>query len=156
MDASIVITAAPSPVPAVCLFTVNRALFPGGSFNCASAVMAKGSPLLEDLFALGGVRQILVRENTLTVEKETDEPWPSFGKKIGAAIRERLALGGPLVARASQNDPALAAFLERRVREVLDADINPGVASHGGEVHLEKVEGTRAFLRLSGGCQGCG
>jgi len=44
----------------------------------------------------------------------------------------------------------------QRVQEVLDRHINPGVASHGGNVALERVEGDTAFLRLGGGCQGCG
>lgn len=44
----------------------------------------------------------------------------------------------------------------QRVQDVLDRQINPGVASHGGVVALERIEGDAAFVRLGGGCQGCG
>ncbi len=44
----------------------------------------------------------------------------------------------------------------QRVQDVLDREINPGVASHGGVVTLEGVEGDAAIVRLGGGCQGCG
>lgn len=44
----------------------------------------------------------------------------------------------------------------QRVQDVLDREINPGVASHGGVVALEAVEGDAAIVRLGGGCQGCG
>ncbi len=53
--------------------------------------------------------------------------------------------------------PGAEASLVERVRYVMDAEINPGVASHGGRVHLEEVraDGT-VVLRFGGGCHGCG
>jgi Fe/S biogenesis protein NfuA len=47
--------------------------------------------------------------------------------------------------------------LALRVRDVLDKIINPSIASHGGRadlVALDDADGV-AYLRLSGGCQGC-
>jgi Fe/S biogenesis protein NfuA len=46
--------------------------------------------------------------------------------------------------------------IARRVMAVLDRDINPSIASHGGHAELAAVEGATAYLRLGGGCQGCG
>ena len=46
--------------------------------------------------------------------------------------------------------------LARRVTAVLDRDVNPSIASHGGHAELAAVEGTTAYLRLGGGCVGCG
>ena len=34
--------------------------------------------------------------------------------------------------------------------------INPGVASHGGFVELLDVQDDSIFIRMGGGCQGCG
>lgn len=42
------------------------------------------------------------------------------------------------------------------VQEIIDARINPGVASHGGHVELLDVRGDTAYVALGGGCQGCG
>jgi Fe/S biogenesis protein NfuA len=44
----------------------------------------------------------------------------------------------------------------RRVRAVLDGQVNPSIASHGGHAELAGIEGATAYLRLGGGCQGCG
>ena len=44
----------------------------------------------------------------------------------------------------------------RAVQEVLDTQINPSVASHGGFVALLDVKDGTAFIALGGGCQGCG
>ena len=44
----------------------------------------------------------------------------------------------------------------RRVTAVLDREVNPSIASHGGHAELAGIEGATAYLRLGGGCQGCG
>lgn len=43
-----------------------------------------------------------------------------------------------------------------RVYRVIQERINPGVASHGGQVTLLDVKDGTAYVRLGGGCQGCG
>ena len=46
--------------------------------------------------------------------------------------------------------------LPDRVNYVLASEINPGLASHGGDVQLvEIVDESVAVLRFGGGCQGC-
>ena len=46
--------------------------------------------------------------------------------------------------------------VEERIRYLLVTDINPGLASHGGEVSLVEItEENVAILRFGGGCQGC-
>lgn len=52
--------------------------------------------------------------------------------------------------------PGLETHAGKAVREVLDQRINPAVAEHGGHISLIDVRGPRVFLRLEGGCQGCG
>jgi Fe/S biogenesis protein NfuA len=50
----------------------------------------------------------------------------------------------------------LTGDVAQRVAQVLDQQINPSIAAHGGRAELVAVEEGTAFLRLSGGCQGCG
>jgi Fe/S biogenesis protein NfuA len=42
------------------------------------------------------------------------------------------------------------------VAQVLAEQINPAIAAHGGRAELVGVEGTTVYLKLGGGCQGCG
>lgn len=42
-----------------------------------------------------------------------------------------------------------------RVQQVLDEQINPAIASHGGVIALVDVKDTEVYLEMSGGCQGC-
>ena len=49
------------------------------------------------------------------------------------------------------------ASIEDKINYVLYSEINPGLASHGGEVSLiEVVNQETAILQFGGGCQGCG
>ncbi|MEN8145751.1 MAG: NifU family protein [Gemmatimonadota bacterium] len=43
-----------------------------------------------------------------------------------------------------------------RIRQVLEHQINPAIASHGGSISLVDVREDVAYVRMQGGCQGCG
>ena len=46
--------------------------------------------------------------------------------------------------------------LADQIQTVLEQQVNPAIASHGGGAELVSVDGTIAYLKLMGGCQGCG
>ena len=46
--------------------------------------------------------------------------------------------------------------LADQVAQVLTETVNPAIAMHGGAAELVSVDETVAYLRLTGGCQGCG
>jgi len=50
----------------------------------------------------------------------------------------------------------LSGDVAQRVLLVLEEQINPSIAAHGGRADLVAVEDGAAYLRLSGGCAGCG
>jgi Fe/S biogenesis protein NfuA len=50
----------------------------------------------------------------------------------------------------------LSGDLAQRVLAVLEEQVNPAIAMHGGRADLMKMDGEIAVLSLSGGCQGCG
>ena len=50
----------------------------------------------------------------------------------------------------------LTGSIAERVQAVIDEAINPAIAAHGGVVDVVAVEDTTVFLRMGGGCQGCG
>ena len=62
----------------------------------------------------------------------------------------------PAVGGAGPSQAAPTGPVAERVIHVLDQQINPAIAAHGGHAELVAVEDDTAYLRLSGGCQGCG
>ena len=43
-----------------------------------------------------------------------------------------------------------------KLQELLDNEINPGLAAHGGYVSLLDYKDGKAYVSMGGGCQGCG
>ena len=50
----------------------------------------------------------------------------------------------------------ISGSVEEQIQHVLDEEVNPMVASHGGVVSLLEVKDHNAYLEFGGGCQGCG
>ena len=73
---------------------------------------------------------------------------------------EEDATGGQLTIKApgiKGSEPGKEASIEDRVDWLLQTEINPALASHGGRVALiEVTEAKEVILQFGGGCQGCG
>ena len=46
--------------------------------------------------------------------------------------------------------------LAERVQTVIEREVNPAVAQHGGQIGLVEVRDNIVYIEMSGGCQGCG
>lgn len=68
---------------------------------------------------------------------------------------------GLVIRNPNRPNPLLGVELELtgdladKIQQLLSEAINPSLASHGGYTNLVGVEGTKVFLSMGGGCQGC-
>jgi Fe/S biogenesis protein NfuA len=96
-------------------------------------------------------------------------PAADVDKLRGATVdwSDDLMSGGLLVVNPNKPDPSSPAIggrppadltgpVPQRVMQVLTEQINPAIASHGGSAELVAVENDVAYVRLGGGCVGCG
>jgi Fe/S biogenesis protein NfuA len=77
-----------------------------------------------------------------------DDPFGAHGLRVDNPNTPSPAIGAPPPADLSGDVP-------QRVIQVLDQQVNPTIAAHGGRAELVAVEQGTAYLRLGGGCQGC-
>ena len=82
--------------------------------------------------------------------------WREIVRAIGAAIRAHMGTDDPAVSDAAWVDMPSSEVIRDQVQQVLDADINPSVAEHGGVIRLIDVKENQVFIQMGGGCQGCG
>jgi len=139
-----------------CQFTVDRPVYPGGIAYFVTKDQAKGSPLPEALFMIENVTGVLVSGNVVKVMKSGHENWMSIAKQIGATIRAQIQSGVPLISEAVKEKAPAEAKIREKVQVLFNTEINPMVAQHGGIVELIDVKGSDVYIRLGGGCQGCG
>jgi Fe/S biogenesis protein NfuA len=110
--------------------------------------------------AEAGPDDVVQRHDDLAVLVAAD----SVDKLVGATLDftgsgmvmqnpNRPAASPPMGARPPAD---LSGELPQRILAVLDDQINPAIAAHGGRADLVAIEETVVYLRLSGGCQGCG
>jgi Fe/S biogenesis protein NfuA len=95
-------------------------------------------------------------------------PAEDVEKLRGATVdwSDDLMSGGLLVVNPNKPDPASPAIggpvadlsgpVPQRVLQVIEEQVNPAIAAHGGSAELVAVEGDIAYVRLGGGCVGCG
>ena len=144
--------------PDTCRFTVSQSLNPDGERFFENRDQAAGSPLVERLFELAGVAHVLVAGNVLVIEKTRESSWPELKPQIAATVRSQLRTGMPAIVHAPQTGGAgkrTDAEIRELVQMLLDREVNPSVAAHGGTILLSDVKDGRLYIEMSGSCQGC-
>jgi len=142
-----------------CRFNVDRPLIRGGvSRQFSNRQEATQHPLAEMLFGIDGITGVQISGQTITLAKVGDAPWKEVGAQVGKATRTYLK-SNVLSAAARSDIPtssSIEAQIRARVTHLLDTEINPAVAGHGGHISLVDVQGSTVYIQMSGGCQGCG
>ena len=153
----ILIKAEPSVANDQCVFMVNRTLMEGCSWYFSNFESAEDSPLAEALFSLEDVESVLVLESTLTLTRKdkTIVDWKPLAGEVGAAVRKALEGSGPLIAEKIIAELPSEDSIRKGIQENIDAEVNPGVAGHGGHITLQSVKGNTVTIQMGGGCQGC-
>jgi Fe/S biogenesis protein NfuA len=90
-------------------------------------------------------------------------PVDSVDNLMGAvlALPTNPSQGGLVIRNPNRPNPLVGANLEltgdmaEKVQQLIAEAINPGLAAHGGYTSLVGVDGTKVFLTMGGGCQGC-
>ncbi len=139
--------------PQVMGFVLDAPVQAGRTARFEGPEAAKASPLAHALFLIRGVVRVEVSEATIWVQKDASADWATLKAAIAAAVRQVLdATDAPLGCEdAASPDTALM----QAVHALLDRQVNPSVAAHGGQIAVERVENGTVYLRMSGGCQGC-
>jgi Fe/S biogenesis protein NfuA len=89
-------------------------------------------------------------------------PADSIEQLQGATLDIPAGGGAGLVLRnPNRPDPLSGKHLEltgsvaEQVQQLLEQQINPSLAAHGGFAELKGVEGSKVYVTMGGGCQGC-
>ncbi|HZD64793.1 MAG TPA: NifU family protein [Acidimicrobiales bacterium] len=97
---------------------------------------------------------VIPEDSVAKVEGATLDVADSGGEEGLVIINPNVPAPPPEQQEQRQGD--LSTPEAQAVMTVLEESINPSIAAHGGRADLVAVEEGTAYLRLSGGCQGCG
>jgi Fe-S cluster biogenesis protein NfuA len=154
MGDEIQIKGEPSKTGDRCKFTVDRPVLPGRSAHLSRPVEPGMSAFAEEILSIPSIESVLIADNAVTVSAAHELEWSAVG--VGNLIRKHIRSGGPFVADRYFESLPSEGDLKWAIGDLLAREINPAVASHGGYVELIDVKSNNVYLRLGGGCQGCG
>lgn len=88
---------------------------------------------------------------------------PEDEEKLRGAVLDLVEPTGLVLRNPNRPPPpvvpgslVLTGSVEERLTQLLEGEINPMLAAHGGFAAMDRVEGEVAYLSMGGGCQGCG
>ena len=154
----ILIKAEPSRDNEQCKFMVNHPLFEGRSWLFPNFEGAAGSPLAEAVFSVNSVETLLLHDSTAVVTKtgaKGRSDWEALAKEVGSALRKTLEAGTELVSQEIVKAIPSEEVVREDIQKVIDTEVNPGVAGHGGHITLTSIAGNTVTIQMGGGCQGC-
>jgi len=139
-------------------FLPDCAVLASGKVDFADAVASDGSPLAQALFGIDGVSAVSLKPTSITLSKVDGKEWAELIPTALFAITDHFASGNPVVVDGFVTSPetGLDSVEGKAIQQLLDQHINPQVASHGGHIALVDVRDDTAYIRMGGGCQGCG
>ena len=148
----------PTPNPCALKFVANAPFKEEGKATFSSPAEADHLPLVRDVFAIGGVKQVHLFQNTLTVthvgEFENDE----IDEKVSAILRTRFAIHDPRFGEAVAAPKVRPAHADPRLVEIeaiLDRTIRPGLQADGGDVEVMGLVDNDLQILYQGACGGC-
>lgn len=128
------------------------------------------SPLAQKLFAIDGVKSIMLGPDWLTVEKVksdqgsvdgTSPPWSVLKSEVFAVLTEYLAAGLPVIVgnshEISQQDvDEDEDEVVSMIKELIETRIRPAIQEDGGDIEYKGFtpEGI-VQLKLQGACRSC-
>ncbi len=125
--------------------------------NYDDSLLASRSPLASKIFGFPWTKAVEVGPQHIVVSKHDWVEWEVLAEPLAGLIREHLAERtgqieeNPEIKKAAEISHPLAEPLSA----LIENEINPQVASHGGFIRLVDIKESSVFISMEGGCQGC-
>lgn len=150
-----VVNIEPTPNPDALKFIVQRPLLRSGVRSFRDFGSAVGDPLGSAIFALGKVTSVFYMDRFVTVNKEPAAEWSDLIDPICESIEELKLAEDAEGSRPGSPTDADADEKLRKINEVLDARIRPGLAGDGGGLEVLGFDGTTLRISYQGACGSC-
>lgn len=112
----------------------------------------KAVPPSDQILDVSDLRVVLDKQSAIQLlDAKVDFVETPFSSGFKVEQKQTIPVAPSVSGRDLSNDP-----LAKRIQDVLNRDINPSIASHGGVATLVDLQGKTVYLQMGGGCQGCG
>ena len=127
--------------------------------NYSDSTEALQSPLASKIFGFPWTQAVQVGPEYVLVTKQDWVEWSVLEEPLAGLIKEHLADQAGEIEENPKPPQAKAPVLDsdeaKTILVLIEEQINPALASHGGYVVLHSVQDNKVYLEMGGGCQGC-
>ncbi|MEO0897550.1 MAG: NifU family protein [Bacteroidota bacterium] len=149
-----------TPNPDSLKFVTQRMFLRMGSADFPTFESTDESPLAKKLFDFKFVKGVFISANFITITRDSAFQWEDIIPVMKDFIKAYLSseqpiFTGDLEERAQNSYAEGDSDLTKRIKDILDKQIRPSVASDGGDIIYEDfIDGTLK-LKMLGSCSGC-
>ncbi len=117
------------------------------------------SPVAAKIFGFPWTDKVTVGANFVEITKQDWVDWDVLEQPLKGLIEEHFQAQQGEIEENPQAPAGHGKNLDsteaKAISQLIEEQINPALASHGGYVVLHSVENNQVFLEMGGGCQGC-
>ncbi len=148
-----------TPNPNARKFIVNQTVMNEGKATFSNKQEGEKVTLVRDIFDIAGIEQVHLFDNFITVTKTEENEWLQVEPQIRAIIQTRMPIHDPNMKMEANVAPrvdreTLPPDL-RKIEEILDRTIRPGLQGDGGDLEVVGFEGNNLQIRYQGACGTC-
>ncbi len=149
----------PTPNPNALKFIFPGLVIKEGKVTFTNKNEVPNVPLLSALFDIGGVEQLHLFENVITVTKDGSRDWEVVEPEVKEACDHMVDSHDPGFEIASSKKVISYESLSpdlKEINEILDRTIRPGLQSDGGDLEVvELKDDKQLIIRYEGACGSC-
>lgn len=157
MEEEIHVYVQPTPNPNAFKFIVTKDVKRGGTATYADPDSCDNE-LAKSLLGVPGVEQIYFFDNVITATLNATVPLSEIRERLIAVIKEKLPAHDPEY--KTEADKAQKTYDDlpediKRINEILDNTIRPGLQGDGGNIEVLSYENHVLSVRYQGACGSC-
>ena len=148
----------PTPNPAQMKFLPGQAVLPSGTAHFIHVESSARSPLAQRLFAVEGVSEVFLDQDSITVSISDDADWQFLKTLALAAIMNHFTAGeaiiladeAPALSEEDLTDPDADPETIANIKDLIDSHVTPALADSGGQAMYRGFKNGMVILELLG------
>jgi len=153
----VLVKVAPTPNPNARKFILDRPVLLEGKASFSNLEEAQEVRLAKDLLSVTGVKQVHFFENVITITVNFDLDFDELQDSLVSVIQTRMPIHDPafnkIIVKAKNRDHLPEEL--RKIEEILDRTIRPGLQGDGGDIEIVKFENNQLYVHYEGACGTC-
>jgi len=147
-----------TPNPNARKYVLSATVKSEGKVSYSDPTQCSHIPMASALLSIPGVKQVHLFENVVTITQNGEINWADLDKNVQDVVLAEIDTHDINFVDILDREPERRALLSeegKKIEEILDMTIRPGLQADGGDVEVIEIHENVVTLRYMGACGGC-